>query len=510
MVSMGVVALMTWAGTSGAQGLSIENWKLLQPGFPHLTAEFDVRAGSGELVDSLTDQKVVVTEEGRTSSTQLRSGPPDDGVAYILALDTSGSMANVLPALRRQLALWVRGLASLDRVGVVTFDDTDRILAGLSLDHEGIATALLQLQATGHTTELYFGVYRALQQFQVAGLPQRKVLIVISDGRNRGRAYSLEDCIKRATDEGVNIVSIGVASGASSAVLNMQKMAEMTGGLFTHFDPSQEPAPKVDMIQRYVNARYRLAWTSELAPDGKTHNAELRITVGDTSVAKAFEVKTPFVAPPPPPPPPFPWLVAILVIAGAAVIAVIVALVVMHGRRTRHRLDEVKQALEKTQTEAAVTQAEVREATATIAAQQDELAKAVKGAAAQPAPVPPPSPAKPQRRATVFSPGGGPPSYRSALLEVLVGPAQGSRLPLPDGDTKLGREDDNSIVLDEDRVSRYHAVISRRDGITWIRDAGSANGTFVDEERVTGNAIGLRSGQRVRLGGVVLLFHGES
>lgn len=49
---------------------------------------------------------------------------------------------------------------------------------------------------------------------------------------------------------------------------------------------------------------------------------------------------------------------------------------------------------------------------------------------------------------------------------------------------RIGRARDNDLVLDDAKVSRYHAeFIARRDGQSEIRDCGSANGIIVDGRR---------------------------
>ncbi len=41
------------------------------------------------------------------------------------------------------------------------------------------------------------------------------------------------------------------------------------------------------------------------------------------------------------------------------------------------------------------------------------------------------------------------------------------------------------IVVDERTVGRWHATIERRGQSFWIRDEGSVNGTFINDQRVT-------------------------
>lgn len=65
--------------------------------------------------------------------------------------------------------------------------------------------------------------------------------------------------------------------------------------------------------------------------------------------------------------------------------------------------------------------------------------------------------------------------------------------------TRIGRNLDNDIVIANDRVSRYHAEITREDNELLIADAGSRNGVWLNGSRVTAPTP-LRSGDSIRLG----------
>jgi DNA-binding CsgD family transcriptional regulator len=68
----------------------------------------------------------------------------------------------------------------------------------------------------------------------------------------------------------------------------------------------------------------------------------------------------------------------------------------------------------------------------------------------------------------------------------------------------LGRSTECHIVLADATVSRRHAAIAVAEATARVRDLGSSNGTFIDEQRV-GQAP-LTVGRRLRLGNVCLLF----
>lgn len=62
----------------------------------------------------------------------------------------------------------------------------------------------------------------------------------------------------------------------------------------------------------------------------------------------------------------------------------------------------------------------------------------------------------------------------------------------------IGRLETNDIWIPEQHVSRQHAVINYRDGIFMITDLGSANGTFVNDQRLD-VPFPLASGDIIRL-----------
>ena len=91
------------------------------------------------------------------------------------------------------------------------------------------------------------------------------------------------------------------------------------------------------------------------------------------------------------------------------------------------------------------------------------------------------------------------------LLTVLSGPMRGSNFRLRAGWRTIGRGEGVDIVIDDCRVSRRHATVELTAGRAVLRDAGSTNGTWLNDRRVTAEAE-LRDGDRLRVGGVELRF----
>ena len=69
----------------------------------------------------------------------------------------------------------------------------------------------------------------------------------------------------------------------------------------------------------------------------------------------------------------------------------------------------------------------------------------------------------------------------------------------------IGRGDYNDVVIGDPSVSTMHAKLQRRDAVWILTDLGSTNGTFVEGERLTGEAP-LGPGTTLKFGDVSALF----
>jgi pSer/pThr/pTyr-binding forkhead associated (FHA) protein len=90
------------------------------------------------------------------------------------------------------------------------------------------------------------------------------------------------------------------------------------------------------------------------------------------------------------------------------------------------------------------------------------------------------------------------------VLIVRAGAQAGARFPLVEPVTRLGRHPDSEISLDDITVSRRHAEIERTPEGHVVRDAGSLNGTYVNQERIDRTV--LRHGDELQIGKFRLVF----
>jgi len=97
--------------------------------------------------------------------------------------------------------------------------------------------------------------------------------------------------------------------------------------------------------------------------------------------------------------------------------------------------------------------------------------------------------------------GDGP---REGCLVIIYGDDLGRRVPLGLEPCVLGRSSKCDVQLDQESVSRNHARILRQRNNYVIRDLGSTNGTYVNDELV--DEVVLRDGDQLKVGRTIFKF----
>lgn len=90
------------------------------------------------------------------------------------------------------------------------------------------------------------------------------------------------------------------------------------------------------------------------------------------------------------------------------------------------------------------------------------------------------------------------------VIERGPGLSAGTELPL-EGGLSIGRAENNGLAVDDQFMSHMHARILRRGAFFYVEDLGSTNGTFINDQRITGDAQ-LRVHDELRFGETVLRY----
>jgi two-component system NtrC family sensor kinase len=91
------------------------------------------------------------------------------------------------------------------------------------------------------------------------------------------------------------------------------------------------------------------------------------------------------------------------------------------------------------------------------------------------------------------------------ILNVIQGPDQGRIFELPDDEPQQIGRSSEALPLSDQAISRRHAELTPDDGKWFINDLNSANGTFVNGQRVTRPRL-LQAGDQIRTGLSIFVY----
>jgi two-component system, cell cycle response regulator len=94
---------------------------------------------------------------------------------------------------------------------------------------------------------------------------------------------------------------------------------------------------------------------------------------------------------------------------------------------------------------------------------------------------------------------------REACLVIIYGDDLGRRIPLGSEACIIGRSSKCDVQLDQESVSRNHARLQKTQGQYVVRDLGSTNGTYVNDDIVSEEQQ-LRDGDQVKVGRTIFKF----
>jgi VWFA-related protein len=244
------------------------------------------------------EQRRLVTTLGKGAFTVLEDGAlqaitsfhrDDVPIAIGIVIDNSGSMRDKRDKVNQAVLNLIRAGNPKDEIFVVNFSRDPYLDQDYTSDVDLLRQALLKTSTQG-TTALYDAIVASVVHLQNNSRVERKVLLVITDGRDNASQATLQDATRRLQQEnGPTLYAVGLlgAEGQKPDISALQSLAESTGGVA--FFPKD--LNEVDDITRTVARDIRSQYTIGYAPTSSKKDSGYR-TLGVRAQARNYRKLT--------------------------------------------------------------------------------------------------------------------------------------------------------------------------------------------------------------------------
>ena len=252
------------------------------------------------LVTNLTQAEFEVRDEGKPQPVTVFDSSPTP-IQLVAMLDVSGSMEGNLPLLRNATAQLVERLGQDDGARIGTFGRDINISPVFTRDRGELLAALPREIDPQAPTPLWRSVDQAMDAFKEGGGEKRRVVLVLSDGKDSGltsfkeKFMSPAEIIDRARRDDVMIYAVGMQSrskrplnpgigvgGLQAALMQdlpdpgLARVAEETGGGYAEIRYGENLAEAFAKVADELHSQYLLGYAPP-KKDGKVHRIDVKV-----------------------------------------------------------------------------------------------------------------------------------------------------------------------------------------------------------------------------------------
>jgi Ca-activated chloride channel family protein len=303
---VGVLIAAMAVGVSGAQpqqsqaqAQEPQQPSVFRGGSDVVRAYVTVTDKDGRIVTTLQKDDFEVRDGGKVQPVILFDSSPR-AIRLIVMLDVSGSMQGNLPLLRNGTAQLVKYLRPEDGARVGTFGKDVVISPSFTRVPGELLAALPSSIDPDAPTPLWRAVDKAIETLGPAEEDARRVVLVLSDGKDSGltsfrdKFITQGDVIDRARRQEVMVYGIGMRSrgrpqlpgigvgGLQAALLadlpdpGLARVAEESGGGYTEIQFGEDLGRAFAQVAEELHSQYLLGYEPPKR-DGKVHEIDIKV-----------------------------------------------------------------------------------------------------------------------------------------------------------------------------------------------------------------------------------------
>ena len=226
-----------------------------------------LKPGDFRVLEQGVPQELSVFRAGRTP------------VTIVVLLDSSASVRSDMLSIQKAANRFIRKLASGDRARIGFFHD--RVVFGPRFtDDMTEHSAMINQMRPQRSTHLYDALIESFEKLE--RVPDRKALLVFSDGEDQGSRTSMQSALEAARESDVSVYAVGILGWSADGGRHtnqglLEQIARLTGGRAFFPEDEKEMQRAFDRIRAEIHHQYRMGYVPPRGGEGPGQWREIQV-----------------------------------------------------------------------------------------------------------------------------------------------------------------------------------------------------------------------------------------
>ena len=217
-----------------------------------------VKDGRGDFVTGLTRGDFRLYEDDKLQDIQIFEKQDKVDSSIGLLMDTSGSMVDILPFMKKGVRDFAHAIPKADDFFVVAFGTNVRTIHDSSQTQKHLEDVMTTLRSYG-TSVLYDALLNSIQRVERSDHP-RKALIVFTDGNDNGSRSSYGRISREIQSAAVLLYFVAIGSPVLVDAHTLEPLADISGGRTLYVSKQEAISPVLDQIRTELSQQYYLGY----------------------------------------------------------------------------------------------------------------------------------------------------------------------------------------------------------------------------------------------------------
>jgi VWFA-related protein len=225
----------------------------------------------------------------------------------VLLIDLSGSVRDKIKLIKKAANRFVQAIRPEDKVGIITFSNSARIVSQLTNDRELLRHRIDDIRKPDGGTSFYDALYDTLNYMLRTVRGQRNAVVIMSDGVDNalpgvpgeGSEVSFDEVFERVQESDITIFPIyldtekeaidnfgmRMAEAYDTARQQLGDLAEQTGGAMFSVNRLEDLEGRYEQVAAELRTIYSLGYyPANNSKDGSFHRIQVQVNRSDARV----------------------------------------------------------------------------------------------------------------------------------------------------------------------------------------------------------------------------------